>query len=248
MPTLRYPVLRVCAVSGPTGSLRLRLARPGTMAAASGAMLRRRGDRRTLVNGWALEWGDPQPMCRAHQTRSTWGLGLSGNTSPAGAASAVLVSAEHGRLNRRDWGHQLGRLHVSENLLFRASRTPLHGTALLTGCDTSMRRRAPSRTAISHWKVAANNSRNTICGRDRCRSAHPSSRRGNKQNAVHSVGIRRATTRVPVCRWHTPIASVVRRSSCAALPAVCGATYLAFLRFPFESCAEKLYAIGYVSL
>jgi len=143
MPTLRYPVLRVCAVRGPAGSLRLRLARPGTTAGARGAMLRRRGDRRTLVNGWALEWGDPQPMCRAHQTRSTWGLGLSGNTSPAGPASAVLVSAEHGRLNRRDWGHQLGRLHVSENLLFLESRTPLRRTALLTGCGTSMRRRAP---------------------------------------------------------------------------------------------------------
>jgi len=249
MPTRRYPALRVCSVTWPLGPLQLRVERLEVLVGASDARLRRRGDRRTQVNGSATVRGDPQPMCRTHQAQSSCGPDHSGITSPTGPAAAVLVYAQdERRLDRRDWRHRLGRLHVSENLLLLERRTPLLGIALLTSCGTSMRRRAPTRAANSVRKVVANNSRSVIFGRGRCRSAHRSPRRRNEQNAVHSASTRRATTRVPNLPMAQPIAPVVRRSSRAALPAVYGATYLAFLRFPTESCAEKLYATDYVSL
>lgn len=248
MPARRYPALRVCFVTWPLRPRRLRVAGLSAPVGLSGAGLRRSGGGRTLINGSTIVWGDPQPMCSTHQARSTCGPDHSGTTSPAGTAAAVLAYAQDARrLDRRDWQHQLGRLRVSEDLLPLEGRPPLLGIALLTSCGTSMRCRAPARAAISFRKVVSNNSPSTIFGRGRRRSAHLSPRRGNKQNAVRSAGTGERQ-HASICRGHKPIASVVRRSPRAALPAVYGATYLAFLRFPTESCAEKLYAIGYVSL
>jgi len=201
MPARRYPALRVCSVTWPLWPRRLRVARLSAPVGLSGAGLRHSGGGRTLINGSTIVWGDPQPMCRMHQARSTCGPDHSGTTSPAGPAAAVLVYAQDApRLDRRDWQHQLGRLRVSEDLLPLEGRPPLLGIALLTSCGTSMRCRAPARAAISFRKVVSNNSPSTIFGRGRRRSAHLSPRRGNKQNAVRSAGTRRATTRVNLLR------------------------------------------------